>query len=140
MDTERLLKLADLLENDAANDKGVRFNLSLWARPSGEDEFKPRQKVKIDCGTTACAVGLACISGTFRDDGLRYSIKKFDGFCPIFEKAEGWNAVKDFFGLSFDDAYYLFGDSSYPSGKTQGAEGERYVARRIRDLTRGIRS
>ena len=122
MNKRRLLKLADLLEADAKNDKGVKFDLGAWAElPAGE--------VTLDCQTTACAIGLACISSEFEELTYRRSGWQRNGLVPLFKDFRGWDAVQRFFGLTEGQAYRLFNDSSYPEDK-----GERAVAYRIRRM------
>jgi hypothetical protein len=134
--TERLLKLADLLEQDADNPKGVKFDLGLWATHGSRGKF-PDKLEKLDCKTTACAVGLACLSGVFAADGLTWTPDKHDNAIePIFAGEDGFPAVEAFFGLSWKQSSYLFTDDAYQRDclPTQGAEAERLVAKRIREM------
>ena|SRR6185312_8885744 len=143
MNKRRLLKLADLLEADAKNLKGISFDLMTWARPSESIDGSYRtklEKVPVDCGTSACAVGLACISGAFRRSGLSYVYKRWnEGFylIPQFGTEGGMKAVQSFFGIDRRSADFLFASDNYPEGKRQGAAAERFVARRIRDFVSG---
>ena len=131
MDKTRLLKLADLLEADAANPKGVKFDLSEW----GTSQTK---RAKIGCGTTACAVGLACISGAFKEDGLGFDIDKTDPavyeICPRFAGSYGFYAIEGFFDIDDLTARRLFSMHSYEQKEQKGQEGERAVAKRIREF------
>jgi len=138
MNKERLLKLADLLEADAKNPKGVKFDLSEWG-----EAVDP--KTPVNCGTSACAVGLACISGAFKKEGLGYEVvegKEWDDLDkpsaiytinPTYKKMSGWDAVAKFFGIGYADAEYLFSSYEYNS-IPKGAKGERTVAKRIREF------
>jgi hypothetical protein len=132
MNKRRLLKLAKLLEDDARNKKGVKFDLGDWGETKTE-------KPELSCGTTACAIGLACISGAFKKQGFTYS----DGFirsgwiAPVYRDANEWGAVCDFFELNLSDAHSLFLDTSYPNKLRTGAAAERAVAKRIRDFVAG---
>jgi hypothetical protein len=124
MNKRRLLKLAKLLDADAVNETGVKFDLGCWG-------------VKVDCGTQACAVGLACLSGAFKKEGLRYKIDSWHGgfgnnLIPRFKKLKDWEAVEKFFGISDQQAVNLFSASAYLTYK--GAEAEQAVANRIREL------
>lgn len=66
MNKRRLLKLADLLVKDARTKKGIRFSMDVViARKNPE-----AGAVKMDCGTTGCAMGLAAVSGAFKRAGL----------------------------------------------------------------------
>ena len=147
----RLLKLADLLMKDARRKKGVKFDLNNWAAPvdgpkdeDGHEAFATKPKtVPVNCGTYACAVGLACISGEFKRSGLGLDFMEShdeDGK-PVFiprPKYRGlinWRAVEAFFGVTYEQSYALFGTGAYDV--STGAEAERAVARRIRDLVAG---
>lgn len=147
MNKRRLLKLADLLEADAKNKKGVKFDLGTWAAPA-ESSFlnrsfeKKESAVAVDCGTSACAVGLACISGAFKRSGLTYGYKRnWSGsgwhLMPKFEGRTQFPAVQRFFDINKPEAFFLFSGDKYPHGKQEGAIGELYVAKRIRDFVAG---
>lgn len=133
MNKKRLLKLADLLEADAKNKKGIKFSLHGWG------EADDAKKIAVDCGTQACAVGLACLSPVFNRSGLVCAPAPLkDGAIePKFGRRYGWHAVKAFFDLGFDEAKFLFSSFEYPSGLTEKAKGERYVAKRIRNFVAG---
>lgn len=147
MNKKRLLKLADLLEADAANKKGVKFDLGIWAGPSdnglGTFEDGSDRAVPVGCGTTACAVGLACISGAFKRSGLTYDFGPMFGsesgfrLRPRFGAYSEFDAVEAFFSIDRMQAEFLFLTDRYPDSKTRGAAGERYVAKRIRDFVAG---
>ena len=130
MNKARLLKLADLLEADAKNPYGVRFNLRDWGK--AEDKTPT-----VDCGTTACAIGLACLSPEFQAEGLSFDTY-FDedesnwGMRPKYGPRDSWGAVEDFFELSHRESYRLFRRSAYEVFK--GAEAELAVAARIREM------
>lgn len=129
MNKRRLLKLADLLEADAKNKKGVKFDLSDWG-------YAENKKKPISCGTTACAMGLAVASGAFKREGLRSTYG--DGFLlPLHRDREGFSAAESLFDIGHDASTFLFSDSYYPRGKTKGAIGELFVAKRIRDFVAG---
>lgn len=133
MNKRRLLKLADLLEADAIKADGCKFDLGGWGYSDDE------QPVSHSCGTTACAVGLAVLSGAFEEDGLFNSAGEFAREVdPGFKDMIGWEATEEFFGLTGTQSSFLFLKGSY-HGKTptQGADGERAVAQRIRDFVAG---
>ncbi len=140
MNKKRLLKLADLLDADAKNKKGIKFDLAHWARPAVAGvRFTEEEGVPVDCGTAACAVGLACISGAFKRSGFSYRLCDCEGshrlhVIPTFNGEEDMNAVEQFFAISDVEADNLFQAHSYPEKKRKGAIGERAVAKRIRDL------
>lgn len=161
MHIERLTRMRDLLCHDAAKPDGIKFDLSTWAQPSdGElkghwklpedvaisDDYryytapKPRE-IAVDCGTTACAMGLAAISGEFEKDGLTYAFTLSDDgtgvLLPQLGKYYGFEAAAELFDIGLQDAYYLFDPAHYDS-TPQGADGERFVAQRIDDFIEGI--
>ena len=127
MNKRRLLKLAKLLRADAKNKKGIKFDLSVWGIvPLGEP-------VKLDCNTTACAVGLAVLSGAFKREGLGCTITANIPM-PTYRGECGFRAVEEFFGIPEWLALHLFHKEEYPPAKRQGAVGERAVATRIEGL------
>lgn len=138
MNKRRLLKLAALLEADAKNEKGVKFDLERWGDVRACGAFETPKKIEINCNTTACAVGLACISGVFKRSGLSYLTQPqiIDGnnFIPTYRGYKNFYAVEAFFELDHLDAHFLFVDEEYPERKRTGAKGELAVAKRIRDF------
>jgi hypothetical protein len=141
MKKKRLLKLAKLLREDAANKKGARFDLCRWAAPAYTDFFpeEPTELPKIDCNTSACAMGLAVLSGAFKRAGLGalyYERSSGIAMEPVINDKDGrehsgFDAAQVLFGITFHEANYLFGPVFYPLGKRKEATGERYVAKRI---------
>lgn len=141
MNKRRLLKLADLLKTNAKNRKGAKFDLNRWGKVSSDDDL-------MSCGTTACAAGLAAISGAFKRSGLGYKlVPRFDsgynititlnGKCRDHSGRVGsYHSIQEFFALSEDEADFIFLKTSY-EWSTKGAEGERAVAKRIRDFVSG---
>jgi len=121
LNKERLLHLAEILESDASNPTGIKFDLAIWGVGAGE----------MDCGTKGCAVGLACLHPDFKAQGLRMGRSE-----PMFDGYQGWEAVDEFFGTDHLQSTLLFSDDSYADAglPTEGAEGERAVARRIREM------
>jgi hypothetical protein len=139
METTRLLKLADLLEADAANPQGVKFDLAAWAvnlNDSGnsyDNHFVQGQdEIPVDCGTAACAFGLAAISGAFADEGLTYMIDRSNNLYPQYKEATGFDAATKFFDIDMNTASALFEPANYDIRK--GADAELEVAGRIREL------
>lgn len=139
MHKERLLKLAALLEADAENPKGVKFDLSRWGyQPDLPEDVTP-DHVPASCGTTACAIGLACTSGAFKEEGFTgrlYSRADGEGnnIVPAYDGKLAFDAVSLFFELTHGQAHRLFTDGAYAIADRQGAIGERAVARRIREF------
>lgn len=129
MNKRRLLKLADLLEADAKNKKGMRFDLRHVGIVDDPGV------IEANCGTTGCAMGLAAVSGAFKRAGLSYRVvgtfidTKLNGRAVDYAKA-----ASRIFGISMKDANFLFCPFEYPQDKLTGAVGERFVAKRIRKL------
>lgn len=138
----RLLKLAKMLELDAKNKEGIQFDIDTVGRPSDFGVFSNKKEIPLDCGTTACAMGLAAISGEFKKAGLSYKINseslsnqivtKFNGRAVNYDKA----AMK-LFNITKEQANYLFSPWTYPYGKKTAAAGEREVVRRIKRVVAG---
>jgi hypothetical protein len=131
MNRERLKRLAVLLEG--YRDNGVtRFDLQNWGK------FESQRAGFLwlhqrSCNTAACAVGLACDSGIFAEDGLSYELDKTNmELTPLFRDLEGWTAVKSFFDLDQVQAVKLFAQHSYEL--TEGEAAARAVAARIRKM------
>lgn len=142
MNKRRLLKLADLLEADASNRKGLKFDLGVVAEPSDLKSKAPA----VDCGTTACAMGLAAVSKVFKRAGLGFKVGEFKDS----DDESGWratwylkmtmhgttcgydDAAVALFDISETEANFLFNPGSYDDPTPKGAKGERFVARRIR--------
>lgn len=137
---KRLLKLADLLEKDAKNRKGIQFDMGTWG------VTKKDPKDPVSCGTQACAMGLAALSGAFESAGLtgelvpdsawgpsrkRFHVEfRFDG-----QVVEGEEAAAELFGMSVVDASALFGD--WPKDIKKGAVAEKKMAARLRNYVNG---
>lgn len=142
MNKRRLLKLADLLEADASNRKGLKFDLGVVAEPSDLKSKAPA----VDCGTTACAMGLAAVSKVFKRAGLGFKVGQYDEAEVDFGSTGTWylkvtmhgeicgydDAAVALFDISVTEADFLFNPSSYVAPTPRGAKGERIVARRIR--------
>jgi hypothetical protein len=133
----RLLKLAALLLADAKNKKGIKFDIGTVGRVADST----KEEVPLDCGTTACAMGLAAISGVFKKQGLTarfYPEESNQLWCA-------WNGrIRDYdrtaislFGITQDQANYLFSPWSYPFNRRIGAAGEKEVVRRIHRVVEG---
>lgn len=125
MNKRRLLKLADLLEADAKNKNGIKFDMGLWGQVG--DLKKP-----LSCGTTACAMGLAALSGEFKRAGLSYKLAGRQLLIRFKGRGDSVQAAARLFDISHKDAEYLF----IWSGGT-GAQGERRAAERVRSFVAG---
>lgn len=131
MNKRRLLKLADLLEADAKNKKGIKFDLCTVGVSDTEGQ--------LNCGTSACAMGLAAISGAFkRSAGLSFRMTGYSIDTTINGRVRKFDeAAKKVFEITYGEAFFLFFPLAYPGDKLHGARGERYVAKRIRDFVAG---
>lgn len=154
MRTDLLLRLADLLEADAANPKGVKFALDAWAQDARHEDpgfhSLPWAKVMalkydmdiqiipVDCNTAACAMGLAAISGAFLEEGLTWKINSYytkGVLIPCFGEAQGFDAARALFDISKVAAEQLFDATHYEVIK--GVDAELEVASRLRGLVAG---
>lgn len=85
------------------------------------------------CGTTCCAVGLACTIPEFQAAGLTLQFgPEYDEFYPVFRNSVGFEAAERFFGLTAAQAKHLFGKGSYYNLPLEANPSD--VARRIRAL------
>ena len=143
MQKRRLMKLAKMLLEDAKKENGIKFDIGTVGRSSdGINPFVPKQVVALDCGTTACAMGLAAISGAFKKEGLGYKINPYTLHNQIVPK---WNgraldydqAAMKLFNITKEQANYLFSPWTYPLDKRREAKGEREVVRRIKRVVAG---
>lgn len=150
MRDDLLLKGAELLEADAANPEGIKFDLGTWAADARIDlptayrtanarqfDYQDEQKIPLNCGTQACAFGLFAINGAFKDEGLSYTISS-GKLRPVLKVGRftylDWDAVTNLFDIGTGDAWRLFSAEYYPGDQRQGAAAELAVAGRIRSL------
>lgn len=106
MNKERLSQMVTMLRN-LPEESDLEFHLADW-----------------NCGTSACAVGHACLNPVFNEQGLKgtaWGAPRFNGYTS-------WDAVHRFFCLSTEDARHLFSDDRYPKG---GGTTANQVADRI---------
>jgi len=156
MRTDLMLKGADLLEADALNPEGIKFDLNTWAADARVDltepfgvnglrtfGYKEDAVIPINCGTQACAAGLFALSGAFKDQGfsyeitndgrLRLAIQTRDAF-GIRTVLHDWEAVAHLFAIEEPQAWKLFSADNYPPTQRKGAVGELAVAARMREM------
>ena len=110
MNKTRLLTLAKHLRTVPPD----KFDLAYWK-----------------CGAAGCAIGHACDIPSLKYDGLRmeHSGYPFQGE-PVFGEQRGWDAVASFFGISRDNAFFLFDEDSYIDDDLESTRPE-VVADRI---------
>jgi hypothetical protein len=103
---KRLLELATYLETTV---HPYNFDMKVWHKKSPS------------CGTTACALGHACMIPRFKRLGLR--LKESDSWSslssPSYKENEGLKAAEKFFGLTSNEAERLFREG--PENETPGA-------------------
>lgn len=148
MREDLLLKGAELLEADAVNPEGIKFNLGTWAadaridlgtayRNASQYEYKEDAAIPVNCETQGCAFGLFAVSGTFKDEGLSYTISA-GKLRPVLKQGRftflDWEAVVTLFDIGIGDAWRLFSAEYYPGDQRKGATAELAVAGRIRSL------
>lgn len=131
MKINRLGRLADLLENYQGD--GPEFDLNDWSFTEVEKTgMLWWRRTEIKCHTAACAIGLACIQGTFENDGLSWVLEG-DCIVPTYRDLKCRVAACKFFEVTDAQFNRLFIDDSY-DGPTKGIEGARAVAARIRAM------
>jgi hypothetical protein len=134
MNKERLLTLAAFLDTV----EPAKFDLKTWrikteipVEGAAGVYFEAKSDVTDSelegCGTTACAVGWACLMPEFIKEGLSYK-----NHSPTYDKSTSWEAVTRFFGISYREADVLFAVSCYESCKA----GPHEVAERIRTVVK----
>jgi hypothetical protein len=128
---ERCLKLAEVLSAFQAKKYNLplrinvqKFSLVNW--------FNLASLVDPECGTTACAVGIAGVHPWFIARGFNIF-----GRTPMYvdrdgKMFEGWDAVGRFFGMPTLTTYYVFVATAY-SDDVQ----PRDVARRLKQCVAG---
>jgi len=115
---ERLALLAERLREPLP--AGTIFNMGVW-------------RVERDCGTVACAVGLAMAMPEFQAEGLsaRSEMRTPGYFSPLIHPGyTSMAAVTEFFRLPFLEADFLFSPDSYErrSDTTPGEVADRIDA------------
>ncbi len=137
MRVDLLERFIALLERDMNNPKGVKFDMSYWAKVAdsySRYSFVDGKQPTVDCGTNACALGLAAISGEFAAEGLKYDISSEGDLLPTFNDKQDFEAGAELFGISKHDAQVLFDPWYYPRTQRQGAAAEQEVIDRIKNL------
>ena len=107
MNKERLIALADFVDKQV---DPKQFSMRLFF-----SDLVDKNKPEIRCGTTACLAGWACTMPEFQKDGLKvgiWSSGHSQMAVPMFEGLESFSALEQFFDLTEEQAYYLFGEYS----------------------------
>lgn len=118
MNTERLLILADYLEEVVAREP-ESFDMRVWWE----------QRPNYECGYAGCAIGHAARIPEFAEAGFHLSTAPITRNTPEFEDEQGFLAIGKFFDITSSEAYALFFRANY-SGWNDPFE----VAARIREL------
>lgn len=151
MRADLLLRGAEVLEADANNPEGIKFDLGTWAADARVDlasgyldratknkyKYKEDEVVPVNCGTQACAFGLFALSGAFKEEGLSYIIIA-GTLRPVLKRGQNtfyeWDAVNELFNIEDGQSQRLFSAVNYNPDQRQGATAELAVAARIRQL------
>lgn len=138
---KRLLRLAKLLRKDAKCKTGIKFNMGDWGSTEDVDT-----KIGMNCGTQACALGLAAISGEFKRDGLSFKTTADSPFCdPVNTvdftyKGRECNAIEAAmatFDIPQCVADYIFGGDATVRTNGEGAKAEIEMAEIIEGVCKG---
>lgn len=86
----------------------TRFDLGSWQSHERGSPTKPS-----DCGYAACAVGSATAWLPFRL--LGFIASPYNGV-PVYRGNIAWDAVRKFFGVTQEQAAFLFDKYKYVSG------------------------
>lgn len=132
MNKERLTKLADFVEANAVDNT---FNMTTFF---SKNTSKP-EDLRNKCGTTACLAGWGCLVPEFNKEG--YKAKLYDvtrpelGIVPVYNDKIMFDALKDFFDLTPEQAHYLFGEySDLEDTVSRIDDGVELAVSRIRDF------
>lgn len=126
---ERLRILADMLENHDKYFPTTKLWMPGWGNVKANEncDYLPSELQKrvgrrvVKCTSAACAFGSACLFPPFNRRGLRAQPKaltSWNSIEPEYVDGKGtshlnWVAATEFFGLSSQEAFYLFDGGSY---------------------------
>ena len=113
MKKKKLLEIAEMLEKHEDTEK-LEFNMDTWY-------------INDDCKTVCCAIGMA-----IHKKVLPLSIHINENNDPIYKGEWGYEALEEYFKISYDDTTFLFSPSEYINSVTK-----RKVANRIRKFVEG---
>lgn len=127
----RLLKGAALLEADAKNKSGIKFDFGVVG-------YVGHHEKPLSCGTVGCALGLFGVSGAFKKQGLSCAFRGDGGILLTFgDSRDTFVSAGQFFHLSEEESEFLFAQADGLPNNGIGARAERAVAKRIRDFVAG---
>lgn len=106
MNRERLIRLRDELRAEMKKlSKTRHFDMRTWFRVD-EPEVGIEQR-EVVCGTSACALGVACTIPEFRDAGLHLECRRGE-YYPKFGEETTYGAAEKFFDITFDQTHFIF--------------------------------
>lgn len=132
---ERLTTLRDIMLNHDTIFPKVQLNMFNWANPIDSTDKKEIKKLnkalgrtqKKDCGTSACALGSAACYPPFKKKGLTIEIEPgvYSFNSPTYKTREGreysgFEAGKEFFGISGAESIFLFDPEDYRADPRDG--------------------
>jgi hypothetical protein len=145
MKADLLLRGADLLEANANNPEGMKFDLEDWLSNShgGKGLTLDHSTLKANCGSVGCAMGLFAASGAFEKEGLTTGSAGPFRWHGGHNTAGGYHLAVMLFAISPSEAEYLFSPTHYEPAVDdegrytyKGKEMELRVAARIRDFVK----
>lgn len=133
----RLQHLKTILQN--VQDQKKNFFMGAWAAPIRDgivdifaDLSSSSPVIHEPCGTAACALGYAAMDPQFFEEGLRLKYREADEILKIYNPRtdgtiypwmaypyfyhtgdSGYEAAIEFFGISHNQAHYLFDPEEY---------------------------
>lgn len=119
MHKDRLLLLAKKLRELAKKPpKKFKFDLRYWGLQ--REERAGKKPTKLTCATSACAVGSAMLMPEFQKLGLKADLDPNSDtisgkvlMVPVYKWYRAFKAVEQFFGITDDQALYLFEPGYY---------------------------
>lgn len=132
MNKKRLLKLADFVEANAVDNT---FNMTSYF---SRGVTKP-EDLRHNCGTTACLAGWGCLVPEFKQAGYHAQLYDLNmphlGIVPVYMGRTMFDALQDFFDLSYTASLYLFGEyADADETVSREEEGVEQAVARIRDF------
>lgn len=135
MNTKRLLTLAKFLEEKVPR---KAFDYAVWFGAKVLDS-KGRLRSPAECGTTACAMGWACMIPAFKRAGLTVRLALAYGIERITFKGQAgaFDAAEALFDLTEAEAVYLFSPSTDCDGEATPKQVAKKIRKFVRDAQRG---
>lgn len=140
MNKRRLLKLAALMDEvaDRVPKSGPKFDITTWGQTkvNGEGFADLDKHPVLSCGTAACILGEAALSGAFKRQGLRYTVDAGGRIVVRLGAHDGFEAAQELFGLTRDETHAIFAYSELygPGVMPKGRRGALKAAKTIREF------